>query len=65
MKTIAYTLWNKNTIFYVSDLKGKKGDWGYTTEASKAIDLTPYEQKKFNSDCNACGSVAQFLTLKD
>lgn len=63
MKTIAYTLWNKRTIFYVSDIKGKKGDWGYTTESNKAANLTTAQQKRFASDCDLCGHPAQFLTI--
>ncbi len=65
MKTIAYTTWDKqNTIFYVSDIKGKKGDWGYTNKSNKAIDLSVSQQKRFTNDCKFCGRQAQFLTIK-
>ena len=65
MKTIASRYWNKNNpVFYVSEKRGDGGaDWGYTTDVSKAVDLSPYWQRLFNSDCNKCGVTAKFHTL--
>jgi hypothetical protein len=59
---IAYRYWSKTIpCFYVSDLKDKFGDWGYTTDISKAIDLSPYWQRRFASDCRAVGVPARFI----
>ena len=64
MKTIASRFWDKrNPVFYVSDLKGKVGDWGYTTDVSKAIHLSKYWRRRFNSDCNAVGVKANFIRV--
>ena len=64
MKTIGYTTWDqKGTIFYVAEIKGKIGDWGYVTDCNKAINLTLAQQRKFAADCRFCGHPAQFLTL--
>jgi hypothetical protein len=66
MRTIAYRYWNEaNPLFFVSDIKGKKGDWGYTTDSKKAINLTEAQQKRFSNDCRYCGSNAQFITLTE
>lgn len=65
-KTIGYTQWN-GKLFYVSDLRSynvKGHDWGYNTDASKAIHLLPYWAKRFNADCRYCGRSAQFLTVE-
>ena len=64
-KTIGYVTWNQVTklTFYVSETKGKVGDWGYTSDASKAINLSPYWQKRFAADQRYCGRSAQFLQI--
>ena len=59
---IAYRYWNKrNPVFYVANLKGKIGDWGYTSDHSKAIDLSPYWMRRFAADCRAVGETAKFI----
>ena len=52
-----------NNIWYVSDLPGHNGhmrikvgsernsDWGYVTDAKKAIRLSPYWQRRFAKNC--------------
>lgn len=56
MKYIVHIYWSKSCpIFWVSDLKGKKGDWGYTTDSNKALPLTDSQLKRFNADCRAIG----------
>ncbi len=59
----AYRIWNKATgsIYYVAQLKGKVGDWGYTSDPSQAIRLTPYWQRRFAADCKYVGSEARFI----
>lgn len=58
----AYRFWSKKIpIFYVANLKRKVGDWGYTTDAKKAIDLSPYWQKRFSADCRRAGVSAKFI----
>ena len=61
MKASRY--WSKKEpVIYVSELKGQGGkDWGYTKDFTKAIDLSPYWQKRFNADCNAVGVTANFI----
>jgi hypothetical protein len=50
---------NKSGAWYVSELPGHGGvDWGYTTDASKAVALNDYWWKRFASDRRKCGSVA-------
>lgn len=62
MRTTASRFWSKQLpVFYVSELKGKIGDWGYTTDFKKAIHLSPYWTKRFNSDCRAVGVQAKFV----
>ena len=64
MQTIASRYWDKrNPVFYVSELIGKVGDWGYTTDVTKAIHLSPYWQKRFTSDCNKSGVKANFIKV--
>jgi hypothetical protein len=64
MKTIASRFWDKrHPVFYVSNLKGKIGDWGYTTYVNEAIHLSPYWRKRFNADCNAVGVKANFIRV--
>lgn len=48
-------------VFYIADVKGRVGDWGYTTEIGKAIALTPRQQQRFAADCRAVGVDAQFI----
>jgi len=61
MKTIASRYWDKrNPVFYVSELIGKVGDWGYTTDVTKAIHLNKYWQRRFNADCDG---KANFINL--
>ncbi len=59
----AYRIWNKATgsIYYVAQLKGKVGDWGYTSDPSQAIRLTPYWQRRFAADCKYVGYEARFI----
>jgi len=62
MDAIACRPWNKAIpIFYVQNVKGRKGDWGYTTDSSKALPLTPAQQSRFASDCRAVGVTARFI----
>lgn len=66
MKSIAYRFWSKSIpLFFVSDLKGSKGDWGYTTDSKKALPLTPAQQKRFAADCKVAGVEAQFVPLQE
>lgn len=63
---IAYRFWSKQIpCFYVESVKGPVGDWGYTTDYRKAIDLSPYWQRRFAADCRYCGAQAQFLETSD
>ena len=58
---IASRYWSKQIpVFYVANVKGRVGDWGYTTDYKRAIVLSPYWQSRFASDCRAVGVVAQF-----
>ena len=66
MKTIGYTQWHKNTLFYVAQLRGDgkrdgKCDWGYTDKCEKAIHLSPYWARRFAADTRFCGRIAQFI----
>jgi hypothetical protein len=59
---LAYRYWSKACpVFYVESVKGKRGDWGYTTDVNRAMLLSPYWQRRFNADCNAVGVSAQFV----
>jgi hypothetical protein len=59
---IAYRYWsNTIPIFYVAGVKGRVGDWEYTTDVNKAIHLTPGQRVRFAADCRAVGVTAQFL----
>ena len=63
-KTIAYRYWSPSCpLFYVESLRGKVGDWGYTTSADKACGLSPYWQRRFASDCRAVGVEARFVEV--
>lgn len=62
--TIGYRYWSeKIPFFYIQDVKGRKGDWGYTTDSKKAIGLSQFHQIRFASDCRAVGVVARFLEI--
>ena len=62
MTAIAYRPWSKTIpVFYVAGVKGRRGDWEYTTDAKRAIPLTPAQQARFASDCRAVGVTAQFI----
>lgn len=64
MNKIAYRYWNRNyPIFYVANLKGNVGDWGYSDKACDAIPLSPYWQKRFAADCKQVGVVANFVDI--
>lgn len=66
MLCIAYRYWSKNSpVLYVSDLKGKKGDWGYTDRLDRAIPLSDYWQKRFSADCREVGVTAQFIPVNE
>lgn len=59
---IAYRFWSRSTpYFYVESVKGAVGDWGYTTDSTKAIPLTEAQQRRFASDCRAAGVTAYFI----
>ena len=63
MTTIAHRPWSEKTpVFYVANLKGRVGDWGYTTDAAQAIHLSPYWQRRFAADCRRVGVTATFIT---
>ena len=40
-------------------VKGSKSDWGWTTDRSKAIELSPYWQRRFLADRRRCGREAR------
>jgi len=62
MNAIACRPWSKSVpTFWVANVKGRKGDWGYTTDSSKALPLTPAQQARFSSDCRAVGVAARFI----
>jgi hypothetical protein len=59
---IAYRYWSKACpLFYVANLKGKVGDWEYSTRRCDAIQLSPYWQRRFREDCNSVGVMAHFI----
>lgn len=64
---IAYRQWTRGTpqLFYVSDVKGSVGDWGYTTDASKALPLNPQQCLRFARDCRRIGYLAHFLPFTE
>lgn len=58
---IASRMYLPNVRFYVAQLPGEGGaDWGYTTDARKAIALSRYWARRFASDCRRMGSRAIF-----
>jgi len=59
----AYRIWNpvRHVVYYVAQVKGRVGDWGYTTDPTQAISLTPYWQRRFAADCVYVGSKAHFI----
>jgi hypothetical protein len=64
----AYRVWNKVTreIYWVAQIAGHTGrDWGYTTHASQAIELSDYWQARFAADCRYVGSEAHFIYHND
>jgi hypothetical protein len=65
MKVIASRYWSKAfPVFYVANLKGRVGDWGYTTQRAQAIPLSPYWQRRFAADCLVCGVLATFIAAE-
>ncbi len=66
-KTIGYVVWNQvsHLTFFVAGLKGKVGDWEYTSDASKAIHLSEYWQKRFAADQRYCGRRPMFCDILD
>ena len=63
MNFIAYRYWSKNCpLFYVESVKGKQGDWGYSTDSSKAILLSLSQAKRFANDCKTVGITANFIS---
>lgn len=59
---IAWRYWNAQfPVFYVANIKGRVGDWGYTTDVSKAIDLSSGQCARFAADCYAVGVEARFV----
>ena len=64
MKAIAHRFWSKtHPIFYVESIQEKTGDWGYTTDVSKALHLTPEQQKRFAKDCLIAGEIPTFIKI--
>lgn len=64
MNAIAHRFWSKSRpCFYVESVKGRKGDWGYTTDSKKAIPLTPAQQQRFAADCRAVGVTPTFTPV--
>ena len=64
MYAIAHRYWSKNSpVFYVESVKGRKGDWGYTTDSKKALPLTPGQQKRFSADCKAVNVMPVFIPI--
>jgi len=62
MHAIAHRFWSKSCpIFYVESVKGRQGDWGYTTDSKKALPLTPAQQQRFAADCRAVGVTSTFI----
>lgn len=62
----AYRYWSKAIPrFHVESVKGERGDWGYTTDSSRAIPLTHAQQMRFAADCRAAGVTAFFLPVKE
>ena len=62
MKKKGLRYWNENCpVFFVESVKGRVGDWGYTADSKKALDLSPYWQKRFAADCRRAGVEAQFI----
>ena len=65
MKSIGYKS-RFEKILYVSDLPGHGGvDWGYDSNVSKAIHLSPYWQRRFRKDTERVGEIARFLDMAD
>ena len=61
MLQIASRYWSKACpVFYVESVKGKRGDWGYTSDVKKALPLSDYHARRFAADCRAVGVTAQF-----
>ena len=59
---IACRPWSKTCpFFFVQSVKGRVGDWGYTTDSKKAIALTPQQQQRFAADCRAAGVTPTFI----
>ena len=68
----AYRQWflKPHVTFFVADIPHRKDtkaalkhgvDWGYTTDSKQAIDLSPYWQRRFASDCRKARSEAKFI----
>jgi len=62
----AYRIWKHGQpdIYWVAQLKtGKPGsmDWGYTSHANLAIELSPYWQRRFKADTAYMGYEAKFI----
>lgn len=59
---IAYAQWN-DRLFYVSELPGEGGkDWGYTTDASQAKQLSQYWVRRWNAHGKHCCAPGMFGT---
>lgn len=56
--------WSNKVIFWVSHLPGQEGkDWGYTTDSTKALPLSLYWAKRFNSYCKRLGVTARLMEV--
>jgi hypothetical protein len=61
---IAYRTWSKGVrILYVREIKGRKGDWGYTDTPSKASLISPWHQRRFAADCKFVGDTPYFQSF--
>ena len=62
---ICGTQWNKQTYFYVAQIKGDGGaDWGYTTDYKKALPLNKHFAKLFKADTEYCGRSASITEVR-
>jgi hypothetical protein len=68
----AWRFWSENKpVLYVSGLPRNGSDWAYTDKPNgvicnglicdKAIELSPYWQRKFAADCRRVGAEPRFV----
>jgi hypothetical protein len=64
MKFIAHRFWSKTIpVFYVSEMKGEVGDWGYTTDVEKALKMSKKQVARFSSYCQKLGITPAFIRV--